>query len=162
MNRKNFMRLTGAASAAFLLPATGFANDLFIPSDPELSYHKLKEVRFRDVQLKYPRLVGKNSRLGVHGTGPRVTFCTLVTDKGAEGLGLLRGEQSKASELFNTLKGKTVAELFDPSIGVLAESNYAFDFCLHDLAGVILKKPVYELIGGSKDPIVTNCYSGMI
>ncbi|RYY55030.1 MAG: mandelate racemase/muconate lactonizing protein [Chitinophagaceae bacterium] len=162
MNRKDFVRLTGVASAGILLPTMGFGNGWEANRQSALADHKLKDIRFRDVQLKYPRLVGKNSRLGVHGTGPRVTFCTIITDQGAEGLGLLRGEQPKATELFATLKGKKLTELFDPAIGVLAESNYAFDFCLHDLAGVILNKPVYELIGGSKDPIVTNCYSGMI
>ena len=167
MNRKDFVRLVSASSAGMMLPAMGLATiasqpDSLDPADSELSYHKLRDLRFREVQLKYPRLVGKNSRLGVHGTGPKVTFCTLITDKGAEGLGLLRGDQRQATELFASLKGKTVADLFAPATGVLAESNYNFDFCLHDLAGVILKKPVYELIGGAKEPIVTNCYSGMI
>jgi hypothetical protein len=36
----------------------------------------------------------------VHGTVPKLTFCTLTTDKGANGLGLLRSGKEKAQELF--------------------------------------------------------------
>lgn len=127
----------------------------------ELSFHKLERIAFTQIQLHYPRLVGKNSRLGVHGRGPRITLCTLTTDQGAEGLGMTMGGREQAEQAFERLKGKSVAELFDPAIGTLDEKNYVFDFCFHDLAGVILNKPVYALMGADK-PIVTNCYSGMI
>ncbi|MDR2563633.1 MAG: mandelate racemase/muconate lactonizing enzyme family protein, partial [Prevotellaceae bacterium] len=163
MKRRNFLKMMAAGSASVLMPSATFGKNLFpIENDSELSYHKLDRIKFSEVQLKYPRLVGKNSRLGVHGTGPKLTFCTLTTDKGANGLGLLRSGKEKAQELFASIKGKSVAELFSPSQGTLSEQHYAFDFCFHDLGGVILNKPVYELIGGNKKPIVTKCYSGMI
>ena len=166
MDRRNFLRTVAASSAAaMVLPATGTSKS-GIPanlysSEPELSRHKIKAVSYTPVQLRYPRHVGKNARIGVHGTGPRVTMCKLVTDQGAEGLGLLRGNTENANRIFASMEGKAVSELFASSQGTLDELHYAFDFCLHDLAGVILNKPVYALLGAEK-PIVTRCYSGMI
>jgi L-alanine-DL-glutamate epimerase-like enolase superfamily enzyme len=165
MKRRNFLKMMAASSASVLIPSATSGNNPFPyenSPDSELSYHKLENIKFSEVQLKYPRLVGKNSRLGVHGAGPKLTFCTLTTDKGAEGLGLLRGNRERALEIFASIKGKPVAELFSPLQGTLNEQHYAFDFCFHDLGGIILNKPVYELIGGNKKPVVTQCYSGMI
>jgi L-alanine-DL-glutamate epimerase-like enolase superfamily enzyme len=51
--------------------------------------------------------------------------------------------------------------LFSPSQGTLNEQSLAFDFGLHDLAGIILNKPVYAMMGAEK-PVVAQCYSGMI
>jgi len=165
MNRRSFLQTMAASSIAVMLPAAG-ASGINLPeslngNQPELARHKLKAVKYTQVQLRYPRLVGKNSYLGVHGTGPNVTVCTLTTDQGAEGVGLLRGNTGDANKIFDTMKGKFVSELFSVSEGTLDEKHLAFDFCLHDLAGVILNKPVYALLGAEK-PIVTGCYSGMI
>ncbi|MFV0419664.1 MAG: enolase C-terminal domain-like protein [Dysgonomonas sp.] len=85
----------------------------------------------------------------------------MITDKGAEGLGLIKGDQKRAENDFPLIKGKRASEVFNPEEGTLDEKHYAFDFCLHDLAGVILNKPVYQMLGSEK-PILTNCYSGMI
>ena len=165
MDRRFFIRTMAASSAAAMIPVANAGSMNWLTnrheSDPELTRHKLKAIKFTPVQLKYPRLVGKNSRLGVHGTGPRVTMCTLTTNQGAEGFALLRGNTENAEKIFATIKDKPVSELFSPSEGTLNEQHYAFDFCLHDLAGVILNKPVYALMGTAK-PVVTRCYSGMI
>lgn len=131
-------------------------------SKNELSYHTIESIRFRTVQLKYPRFVGRNARLGHHGTGPSLTFCILTTDKGASGTGLMQGSRKDAEEHFSAIQGKNVAELFAPAIGTLDANNYVFDICLHDLAGIILSKPVYAFISGNDHPILTSCYSGMI
>jgi L-alanine-DL-glutamate epimerase-like enolase superfamily enzyme len=164
MKRRNFLKVMAASSVSSIIPSLALGQPSFF-DDPnttqELAYHKLKGIKFNQVQLKYPRLVGRNSRLGLHGTGPKLTFCTLTTDKGAEGFALIRGNQKQAEERFEKIKGKSVSELFSPSIGTLAEEDYIFDFCLHDLGGVILNKPVYALMGADK-PILTKCYSGMI
>ena len=165
MDRRFFLRTIAASSAAAMIPAAGANGMKFLENmydnNPELSYHKLKSIKFTPIQLKYPRLVGKNSRLGVHGTGPRVTMCTFTTDQGAEGIGLLRGNRENAEKLFDTINGKPVSELFSLPEGTLNRQHLAFDFCFYDLAGVILNKPVYALLGAEK-PIVTRCYSGMI
>jgi len=163
MERRKFLKIMAAASASTLIPSISANSAGFFAGkqDGDLSYHRIKDIRFTDVRLRYPRPVGKNSRLGQHGSGATLPICTLTTDKGAEGLGIVQGNRKEAEEAFVQIKGKLVSELFSPSIGTLDEKNYRFDFCLHDLAGIILNKPVYEMIG-SKKPIVTQCYSGMI
>ena len=105
-------------------------------------------------------MVGKNAQLGVHGHGPTVTLCTLSTKQGASGIGMLRGSEEKAEEIFNQIKGKKVSEVFSVDSGV-TDLSQVFDIPLHDLAGVILKKPVYQLLG-QESPIITKCYSGMV
>jgi len=165
MNRRTFLQTMAASSLAAIIPATD-ANGMGLlerinTNYPELARHKLKTATYTPVQLRYPRLVGKNSRLGVHGTGPEVTVCTFTTDQGAEGTGLLRGNTENANKVFETIRNKQISELFLPSEGTLNEQHFAFDFVLHDLAGVILNKPVYALLGAEK-PVVTRCYSGMI
>ena len=165
MDRRNFLRTVAASSAAAMIPSAGAKSLNLLEnmnnSDPELSRHKIQAIKLTPVQLRYPRLVGKNSRLDVHGTGPRVTVCTFTTNQGAEGMGLLRGNRENAEKLFDAIKDKQVSELFSVSEGTLNEQYYPFDFVLYDLAGVILNKPVYALLGAEK-PIVTRCYSGMI
>lgn len=164
MKRRNFLKLAATASVAAMAPAAAFAENIYgdQKTKNELSYHTIKELRFRTAQLKYPRLVGRNSRLGHHGTGPSLTFCQLTTDKGATGIGLMQGGRKEAESRFPAIQGKTVADLFAPAAGTLKEADYVFDACLHDLAGVILSKPVYALISGKDIPILTSCYSGMI
>ncbi len=165
MDRRNFLKSLGLASAYAAVPGILSAGSLDFLADEgtkaELSHHKLQQITFKQVQLRYPRLVGKNSRLGVHGRGPGMLLCILTTDKGAKGFGPMMGNRAQAEARFEVLKGKRVSELFSPSEGTLDEQDYVFDFCLHDLAGVILNKPVYEMMGAAK-PIVTQCYSGMI
>ena len=70
MERRNFLKVATVSSASFI---TSFASTQERKTEKqsernELTYHKLKDIRFDAVQLKYPRLVGKNSRLGIHGT----------------------------------------------------------------------------------------------
>lgn len=119
MERRNFLKLAATASIASVIPSMAFANNIYgdQKTKNELAYHKIKDIKFKVAQLKYPRLVGKNSRLGHHGTGPNLTFCILTTDKGAEGIGLMNGNRKTAESLFPTIKGKSVADLFAPTIG---------------------------------------------
>ncbi|MDD3955712.1 MAG: enolase C-terminal domain-like protein, partial [Proteiniphilum sp.] len=80
--------------------------------------------------------------------------------QGASGIGMLRGSEEKAEEIFNQIKGKKVSEVFSVDSGV-TDLSQVFDIPLHDLTGVILKKPVYQLLG-QESPIITKCYSGMV
>jgi len=54
-----------------------------------------------------------------------------------------------------------VSDLFDEATGVTEERYEALDFPLHDLAGVILGKPVYRLLGAHGSTSVPT-YSGAI
>jgi len=130
----------------------------------DLMNHRIADVRYTEVQLRWPRFVGKNARRDIHGYGPKVTVCTLTTDQGAKGWGLPNGRRN--DEVIAYVKGKRIADLFRPDVGVTDSRALAFDVPLHDLAGVILNQPVYQLLGQQQPiaarPILTKCYSGMI
>ena len=162
MNRRNFLGCAAYTGLAAMLPGTisASATNFTSNQDNELDYHIIDNLRFTSVKLSYPRLVGKNAQLGIHGHGPTVTLCTLSTKQGASGIGMLRGSEEKAEEIFNQIKGKKVSEVFSVDSGV-TDLSQVFDIPLHDLAGVILKKPVYQLLG-QESPIITKCYSGMV
>ncbi len=167
MNRRNFFTYAATAGLAAAFPgALSFAgkgvNKIKMGPDDsgELSYHTLESIRFTPIRLSYPRLVGKNAQKGIHGHGPSTTVCTLTTKQGASGIGMLRGGQKKAEDAFVQLKGKKITDVFALETGVTDEAQ-VFDIPLHDLAGVVLKKPVYQLLGQER-PIITKCYSGMI
>lgn len=166
MKRRTFLRTLNlgiAASAA--VHANLFASPFDLLSlsgaDKELAQHRIQRIDFSHVRLRYPRLVGKNARLDLHGHGPDVEICVIKTDKGATGWASLRGSRKEAEQLATTLMGKTVAEVFQTNKGILDDRYIPFDIALHDLAGVILEKPVYALLG-KKKPIINDCYSGMI
>ena len=161
MNRRSFLQMTAASCAATMIPAAGAKGLNVSVNSTELARHKLVAVKYTPVQLRYPRPVGKNSRIGLHGTGPRITMCTITTDQGAEGLGLLRGSTENADKVFDTMKNKPLSELFSIAQGTLNDAHLPFDFVLYDLAGVIMNKPVYALMGAEK-PILARAYSGMI
>ncbi|MGA0556846.1 enolase C-terminal domain-like protein [Larkinella sp. VNQ87] len=163
MKRRNFLRrmTEGTASTALLsAPLYSQATHWLLSGAPtgELANHKIADIRYTQVQLKWPRFVGKNARRDIHGYGPNVSVCVLTTDQGAKGWGM-HGRRQDESVAY--LKGKRISDVFLPSAGVTDPKALPFDVPLHDLAGVILNKPVYELMG-RKMPITTKCYSGMI
>ena len=163
MERRHFIKqLTKGSSATIALGTslTSQATEMLLHTSKanDLADHKIAEISYTQVQLKWPRFVGKNARRDIHGYGPKVSVCILTTDKGAKGWGM-HGRRS--DETIDYLKGKRVSEVFQPSMGVTDTKALPFDVPLHDLAGIILNKPVYELLGRKK-PITTKCYSGMI
>jgi D-galactarolactone cycloisomerase len=160
VERREFIRLSGAAAATGffsgnLLAAAG------IRKTPELWYHKVEGIKFTTIKLNYPRLVGKNSQLDVHGWGQESGIHILYTDKGASGWGMNRSSQKILEEKSELIIGKTIAELIFPATGVISPELECFDFSLYDLAGRILDKPVYRLLG-KRRPETQLCYSGMI
>ncbi len=160
MKRRDFIKLAGAG-AATLFTDNNLLYTREFKRTTDLKYHKISDIKFTTIKLKYPRLVGKNSQLDVHGWGPESGIHILYTDKGALGWGLNRGSQKSLSEKFELIKGKPVAELLNPSTGTTSPDFEGFDFSLFDLAGKILNKPVYRLLGKRK-PEKNLCYSGMI
>lgn len=167
MKRRTFLyALPGTFATTFLLNRTLHSKSFSPEYIPEKKYHELAEhtlasVQFSEVQMQWPRQVGKNAQLDIHGFGPRVNICVITTDQGAKGWGMTRGNQQnlEAAEAF--IKGKKLTEVFEVSLGVKNEAALPFDIALHDLAGVILDKPVYALLGKT-EPFITTCYSGMI
>ncbi len=123
----------------------------------ELDEHRITRIKTLDLISRYPRTVGKNARLGSHGSGITSPAAVVYTDRGAAGWGLLRPVRGELSRLI----GRTVGEVLDPSEGVTAEEALPLDFALHDLAGVILRRPVFDLLGAA-GPRVVPCYDGAI
>jgi len=161
MNRRTFI-----ARAALLSGGGAFMkNDLLAVEKsnvrhPVLGKHKIDKVEFVRANFHWPRLVGKNSRGGVHGQHKKVKCVKLYTDQGAMGWAMSPGKL-KEGQLQTTVIGKRVDELIVPSQGIKEGVHRSLDLVLHDLAGVILKKPVYQLLGAS-GPMASDVYSGMI
>jgi len=122
-----------------------------------LENHRIAVIEPGELVSHYPRLIGRNSHLGSHGTGNASRYAVLRTDQGATGWGLLRGPLEHAAELI----GRPVSDLFDPATGVIDARGDMLDFALHDLAGVILEQPVHMMLGGQGETAVP-CYSGAI
>lgn len=164
MKRRQFIHsLNLGLATGGLLGITDLASAL-TPNrliNKELQYHKIEKIVFSTVRLQYPRLVGKNARLDLHGYGPNVDICVIKTDQGAQGWASLRGSINDAQKLTKDLVGKQVSEIFDPQIGLIDAKYLPFDIALHDLSGHILNKPVYSILGNEK-PFTTAYYSGMI
>jgi len=160
VDRREFIRLAGAGAAAGII-----ANELpaaaGIRKYSDLQYHRVTDIKFTTVRLDYPRLVGKNSTLGIHGMWIEESIHILYTDQGASGWGLNKGSKEAIAEKFELIKGKSVSDLIIPTDGVIVPDIRVFDFSLFDLAGKIVKKPVYKLLG-KRRPETHLCYSGMI
>lgn len=123
----------------------------------DLSHHRIDEVEVSSLVSRYPRTVGKNSHLGTHGDGPVSTIAIVRTNQGAVGWGLIRGPQRS----FEDIIGRNLPDLFDTDVGVIAPEAEPLDFALHDLAGVVLNQPVYQMLGSTGETTVP-CYDGAI
>src|SRR5690606_38643258 len=161
MKRRTFIHaLNLGIATATLHRGNGLGNPINLFSArssllKELEYHEIRDIKFSTVQLNYPRLVGKNARLDIHGTGPNVEICVIKTNQGASGWASLRGPRKEAESVAEELLGKKISDVFNVDQGVLANRYLPFDLALHDLAGVILEKPVYALLG-HETPILTD------
>lgn len=167
MKRRNFIHtINGGMASVFLFGSSSMiGGNLLKPLENsayrDLKDHTIADIQFLEVQLRYPRLVGKNAKLDLHGYGPKERVCSMETDQGAKGWGVVRGGDKEMEDAKSFVKGKKLNDIFDPAQGVLQDKALPFDIALHDLAGVILDKPVYEMLG-KKEAYITDCYSGMI
>jgi L-alanine-DL-glutamate epimerase-like enolase superfamily enzyme len=126
------------------------------PSD-----HRIASIAARMIRVDYPRLVGKNAVKGIHGTGTDLQIRIVSTDRGAVGWGWSSPTEADTAETVPRLIGRSIAELFDPAVGVTDDEALFLDIPLHDLAGVILDLPVYQMLGANGERN-TPCYDGMI
>jgi len=158
MQRKQFIKTTVLGTGvACIFPSKLFAG-VNGEKYPELKNHKIKKAELVKYNYHWPRFVGKNARKGVHGQFHSYDALKLTTDQGAVGWAL---SSNKIKGQLNQIEGKIVSELISPEYGMRSGLSPYMDLALHDLMGVILNKPVYELIGakGTKN---TPIYSGMI
>lgn len=155
MKRRNFLHSTSIAATAALIGRSHAAGNETLET---LSGHRIDKIEFKEVRFNWPRLVGKNSRLDVHGQHHRLTVAVVHTDQGATGWGTSWRPDDGLADL---IEGKRLSDLIDPAEGILNPQLRFLDFALHDLAGIILDKPVYQLLG-AKGPKENLLYSGMI
>jgi L-alanine-DL-glutamate epimerase-like enolase superfamily enzyme len=159
MKRRKFIQSTALGTGfACLSPFEIFAG-INGEKYPELKRHEITKVERIKYEYHWPRHVGKNARKGNHGQYHKSDAFKLYTDQGAMGWAL-GDRRIDDKELFQ-LKGKLVSELISPEKGLRQDLSPFVDLALHDLMGVILDKPVYQLLGakGTKN---TPIYSGMI
>ena len=121
-----------------------------------LDRHFVRSVELSTIRTRYPRTVGRNARLGSHGSGGESDIVVIRTDTGKVGWGLVSGDVPAEQ-----VTGRSVADLIDPGSGVRHEGLRGLDFALHDLAGQIEDLPVHALLGGHGRRTVP-CYDGAI
>jgi L-alanine-DL-glutamate epimerase-like enolase superfamily enzyme len=164
MKRRQFIELASSSAVLFLPGAfstkayrSGF--DYLSDGYPELGKHIIEKGELKELNYSWPRFVGKNGRRDDHGQKQKNTILKLYTDQGAMGWGL--SNKKEAELLLPSLINKKVSDVIIPGKGITEGLNRSVDFALHDLMGVILNKPVYQLLGdkGRKETLV---YSGMI
>jgi len=168
MERRDFFRKSflaaitlGTVSESLSAGILDFNVPYEFQGDQELKLHKIDGIEFTEIKMRYPRQVGKNSIKPIHGFGPTMTVATLKTDKGASGWGQLRSNLKDSKDAFEVIKGRSVTDFFATEKGIIDNSAKTFDIPFHDLAGQILHKPVYKLLG-KETPETAKCYSGMI
>ena len=147
MLRREFLSaVAGGALVGRLLPAAELPNGV-----------KITRIVGFDLMSKRSKLAGKNSRLDVHGDTARDRMVRLFTNTGVEGL----GNCYASKEVLAKLLGENPFTLYQQShqrmIGPLENQTMP----LWDLAGKLLGKPVYELLGG-KGPQRVSVYDGSI
>ncbi len=119
---------------------------------------RIVRVETAELCCAYPRIVGKNSHLGSHGSGPTAPIVLIYAERsGAVGWGLLGAPPDRLPDI----TGRRLADLFDPEHGVIADDALPFDFALHDLAGILLGQPVFRMLGPAGGASVP-CYDGAI
>ncbi len=123
-----------------------------------LASHVIKDARVIRINYRWPRFVGKNGRIDFHGRDKVSIACKLETDQGAVGLGFGTRNSEKSADL---LLNQNLSHLISVEQGILNPTLHGWDTALHDLMGVALDKPVYQLLG-AEGPKASPVYSGMI
>ena len=147
IDRREFL-LT--ASSAILLARLAEAAE----AAPDLKI--TRAVAFR-LPLKRSKVAGKNSRLDVHGDSSADRMVRLFTNAGIEGLGNCRAGEKEVTSLL----GQNPFDLYQDDERRMAGPLAAGTMPLWDMVGKVLKKPVYELLGGA-GPERVPVYDGSI
>lgn len=159
MKRDNFLKLSASALLGTTVMPEIWARSIRDQKQTsELEKHKIDKCELLEVDFRWPRFVGKNGRIDDHGQYKKATVLRLKTQQGAEGWGM---SEEIPQSVLDSILGQPLTQLISPDTGLHPDLSKAFDFALHDLMGIVLEKPVYELLGnkGSRENTV---YSGMI
>jgi D-galactarolactone cycloisomerase len=147
MKRRQFLK--AAAASAFL---GRIARAESLPSDLKIT----RIVSF-DLHTRRSKYIGKNAVRGDHGQNSRDRMARLYTNMGVEGL----GRCWKDKEALVPLLGKNPFQYFDLASRKMPGPLGSRTMVLWDLAGKVLKRPVYQLLGGAKSGKVP-VYDGSI
>lgn len=121
-----------------LLGRLGVADEL--PRDLRIT----RAVGF-NVRSRRPKLVGKNSRLDVHGDSAVDRMLRLYTNLGVEAVGNCRADEAAVAKLL----GENPLQSYQSDDEQMTTPIGSGTMPLWDLAGKVLKKPVYELLGAA-------------
>ena len=149
--------LTSAAASTVKSSAYHVAS----AADP-LKNHRITGYELKRARLHWPRLVGKNARLDVHGNGPTENVVVFETSNGATGWGQIGWSPDDTRRVCDEVVGKTVADVLSPATGIRSDRWWPVDVALHDLAAVIREEPVWKMLGGGDAPLEMKIYSGMV
>lgn len=159
MKRDNFLKLSATALLGTTVMPEIWSKSIQDPKQfSELEKHKIDKCELLEVNFNWPRFVGKNGRIDDHGQYKKATVLQLKTQQGAMGWGM---SEKISQDGLDSIIGKSLNELITVDAGLHPDLPKAFDFALHDLMGVVLEKPVYELLG-NKGNRENPVYSGMI
>jgi L-alanine-DL-glutamate epimerase-like enolase superfamily enzyme len=110
-----------------------------------------------DLPSRRSKVAGKNAQKDVHGDRANDRMLRLYTNAGVEGIGNCRAEKDAVAKLL----GKDPFEFYRRDAAQVTGPLGAGTMPLWDLAGKLLKKPGYELLGGA-GPARVPVYDGSI
>jgi len=146
LRREFFAAAAGGALLGRLLPAAEMPNGV-----------KITRIVGFDLMSKRSKVAGKNSRRDVHGDTARDRMVRLFTNAGVEGLGNCYASKQVLAKLLD----KNPFALHERADRRMTGPLESQTMPLWDLAGKLLGKPVYELLGG-KGPPKVPVYDGSI
>jgi len=147
MHRRKFLKAVAVSTLlGRLARAESFPSDL-----------KITRIVSFDLHTRRAKFVGKNAVRGDHGQTSRDRMARLYTNMGVEAV----GRCWKPKEALAPLLGKNPFREFDLASRRMPGPLGARTMVLWDLAGRVLKRPVYELLGGRK-PGKVPVYDGSI
>lgn len=146
MHRRTFLTAVAAATLARATRA----------EDPPKDVRITRAVGF-DLPLKRSKVAGRNARLDVHGDRSTDRMVLLYTNSGVAALGNCRADEKAVGELI----GKDPFAFYRRDERKMTGPLGAGTMPLWDLLGKLVKKPVYELLGGAGTKTVP-VYDGSI
>ena len=161
MNRRHFLTRSLAAGAGGLAAGSWPWSNLASAAE-DFADVKITRVVGFDLLTRRDKLVGRNSRLDVHGDRSMDRMIRIYTSAGVEGLGPCRSEEKDVAKLI----GKSPLSFFQRDDRRMDSPLGRRTTALWDLAGKLLKRPVYELLGGADSkgagPEKVRVYDGSI
>jgi len=133
MHRRTFLTAIAAATLARAARA----------ADPPKDVRVTRAVGF-DLPLRRSKVAGRNARLAVHGDRSADRMVRLYTNSGVEAVGNCRADEKAVGEMI----GKDPFAFYRRDERKMTGPLAVGTMPLWDLLGKLVKKPVYELLGG--------------